>query len=115
LFSGSAYVRAAGWIAIALLIATGLGNLSSRWLQGRCAGPPPLDTSAGRVLGPAAAVTTMVVVSAVHDFALGPAASRAETGSDTAVALRRRAALLARVNALVGIVVVIAAVRLARG
>lgn len=111
--------RAAGWIAIALLIATGLGNLQFRgWLhwEGVLGSATFWGTSAGRVLGlKLAAVTTMVVVSAVHDFALGPAASRAEPGSEAAVASRRRAALLARINALVGIVVVVAAVRLARG
>ena len=42
-------------------------------------------------------------------------ASRTEPGSAEAVTLRKRAAWLARVNALVGIVVVVAAVRLARG
>jgi putative copper export protein len=62
-----------------------------------------------------ACVVTMIVISAVHDFALGPAAGRAAPGSPEAVALRRRAALLARVNALVGLLLVIVAVRLARG
>ena len=61
------------------------------------------------------AVVTMIVVSAVHDFLLGPAAGRAPPGSPQAIALRRRAALLARANALVGLLLVIAAVRLARG
>jgi hypothetical protein len=61
------------------------------------------------------AVTIMIVVSAVHDFFLGPAAGRATPGSPEALQLRRRAALLARFNAIVGILVVVAAVRLARG
>jgi copper resistance protein D len=62
-----------------------------------------------------ATVVTMIVVSAVHDFLLGPAAGRATPGSPDAITLRRHAALLARANALVGILLVIAAVRLARG
>jgi hypothetical protein len=62
-----------------------------------------------------ASVVTMIVVSAVHDFLVGPAASRAAAGSAEAVALRRRAALLARLNALVGLLLVVAATRLARG
>jgi hypothetical protein len=61
------------------------------------------------------AVAVMLVVGAVHDFAIGPRAGQASADSPRAVQLRRRAALLARVNALVGLVVVIAAVRLARG
>jgi hypothetical protein len=60
------------------------------------------------------AVTTMIVVSAVHDFLHGPAAGRAAPGSPAAIAMRRRAALLARANAFVGILLVLAAVRLAR-
>jgi hypothetical protein len=57
----------------------------------------------------------MVTVSAVHDFVLGPRASLLQPGSPRALAARRRAAWLARVNAIVGVVLVIAAVRLARG
>ena len=110
--------RAAGWIAIALLIATGFGNLQFRgWLQWESVlGSAAFwSTTAGRMLAlKLVAVTTMVVVSAVHDFALGPAAFRVEAGSEPAIALRRRAALLARINALLGIVVVVAAVSLAR-
>jgi len=51
----------------------------------------------------------------VHDFFLGPAAGRAAPASARANRLRRRAALLARVNALLGLLLVAAAVRLARG
>jgi hypothetical protein len=61
------------------------------------------------------AVTAMLVVSVTHDFILGPMAGRAVPGSAPALVLRQRAALLARANALIGVVVVIAAVRLARG
>jgi hypothetical protein len=61
------------------------------------------------------AVIAMILVSAIHDFVLGPMAGRATAGSPEAIVLRRRAALLARVNAAIGIVVVAAAVRLARG
>ena len=60
-------------------------------------------------------VTAMLVVSAVHDFVLGPRAGRATAGSARAIQLRRQAAVLARINALLGVVAVVAAVRLARG
>ena len=62
-----------------------------------------------------ASVAAMMVVSAVHDFVHGPAASRLEPGSPAALAARRKAALLGRLNAVTGVVVVLAAVRLARG
>jgi hypothetical protein len=56
----------------------------------------------------------MIIVSAVHDFVLGPMAGRRAPGSPEARAFGRRAALLARANALIGVIIVIAAVRLAR-
>jgi len=57
----------------------------------------------------------MIVVSAVHDFWLGPLAGRLPAGTAEALRTRRRAAWLARINAIIGIVIVAAAVRLARG
>jgi len=57
----------------------------------------------------------MIAVSAVHDFVDGPRAMQAVPGSPEALRLRRRAALLARANALLGVLLVAAAVRLARG
>jgi copper resistance protein D len=60
-------------------------------------------------------VLLMVSFSALHDFWLGPLAGRLDPGSPPALRARRRSAWLARVNALVGVVLVIAAVRLARG
>lgn len=110
--------RRVGWVAIGVLVVTGIVNLHFRGLL------------AGDVLGDAAfwatpyghalawklgAVTAMIAVSALHDFILGPAASRLRPGDPEALRARRRAALLARANAVLGIVVVIAAVRLARG
>ncbi|HEX6315294.1 MAG TPA: CopD family protein [Gemmatimonadaceae bacterium] len=111
--------RTAGWIAIAVLVMTGIGNLYFRgWLSwneflgaSEFWGSRPGRMLAVKLVG----VTVMLAASAVHDFALGPAASREVPGSPQALALRRRSALLARVNALVGIGVVLAAVLLARG
>jgi hypothetical protein len=60
------------------------------------------------------AVAAMLLVSSIHDFVLGPRAGRAAPGSPDAIALRIRAARLARLNALLGVVVVVAAVMLAR-
>jgi copper resistance protein D len=111
--------RAIGWWAIAVLLVTGTVNLWYRgWLRwdGALGAAAFWRTSAGVALAiKLGAVSVMVLVSAVHDFALGPMAGRATPGSPESLALRRRAALLARANALLGVVIVCAAVRLARG
>lgn len=110
--------RWTGWIAVAVLLATGALNL---WFRGlwswRVLGSAPFwSTAYGRSLGwKVGAVALMLVVSFLHDFVLGPAASRHEPGSPEAAAARRRASWLARLNALLGLVAVVAAVRLARG
>lgn len=110
--------RGLGWWAIGILIVTGTLNLWFRgWLhwEGVLGSAAFWRSSIGVALAlKLASVTTMVVVSAVHDFILGPMAGRLPAGSAEALAFRRRAALLARANALLGVVIVIAAVRLAR-
>lgn len=111
--------RAVGWWAIIVLLITGVLNLYFRgWLQwsGVLGSAAFWRTGAGIALAvKLSAVALMVVVSAVHDFMLGPMAGRLAAGSPAALSFRRRAALLARVNALIGILIVIAAVRLSRG
>ncbi len=57
----------------------------------------------------------MLAVQAAHDFWLGPAAGRAAAGTERARALRVGASWLGRLNALVGVLLVFFAVRLARG
>lgn len=111
--------RSLGWWAIGILIVTGTLNL---WFRGWLQWSGVLDSAAfwrtatGVALAAKlASVATMVAVSAVHDFVLGPMAGRLPPGSADALAFRRRAALLARANALLGVVIVIAAVRLTRG
>ena len=110
--------RRVGWIAIAVLLVTGTLNLYFRGLlswqvlgSGNFWGSPYGIALAWKL----GAVAAMLVVQAVHDFQLGPAASRLEPGTPEMLVMRRRAALLARLSAVLGIVVVIAAVRLARG
>lgn len=111
--------RDIGWWAIAVLLVTGVANLHYRgWLHwdGVFASAAFWRSASGHALAlKLAAVTAMLVVSMTHDFVIGPMAGRASPGSSAALVLRRRAALLARANALIGVVVVIAAVRLARG
>ena len=111
--------RRAGWIAITMLVLTGLVNLHYRGLlrwSGVWNDGAFWSTSLGRALAvKLLAVLFMVGSSFVHDFLLGPAAGRQAPGSPRAMQLRRQAAWLARVNALFALVLVIAAVRVARG
>jgi copper resistance protein D len=110
--------RTAGWIAIAVLVATGLLNVHMRGvlraevLTDAGFWATRYGTALAWKLG---AVAVMITISAVHDFAHGPAASRLVPGSAGALRARRRAALFGRINAVVGIVLVLAAIRLARG
>jgi copper resistance protein D len=105
--------RAVGWACVALLTATGLVNVAYRGVtfesvtDGRL-----LDSPFGRVLGlKLLVVAAMLALSVVHDFWLGPAAVRSGDGAR----LRRPAALLARANGLLALVVVFLAVALVRG
>ncbi len=110
--------RGAGWWAIAILLITGTLNLYFKgWLRGDVLGSSAFWASAvGHALAfKLLAVTAMLLVSGIHDFILGPRAGRATPGSPAAISFRRHAAHLARLNALLGVVVVVAAVILARG
>lgn len=110
--------RIVGWAAITVLLVTGTANLYYRGLLSIEVWSNPQFWSGrlGQALGwKLGAVLTMLGISAFHDFLSGPGAARNEPGSRAALAARRNASWLARINAIVGIVVVIAAVRLARG
>lgn len=111
--------RTIGWWCIGILLVTGVFNLHFRnWLawHGVLGNPAFWRTSTGHSLAyKLIAVAAMIVVSFVHDFVIGPRAGTAAAGSAEATILRRRAAVLARVNAILGVVVVVMAVRLARG
>ena len=111
--------RSVGWWAIGVLLVTGTLNLYFRgWLHwdGVLGSSHFWSTAVGHALAfKLLAVTAMIVVSSIHDFVLGPRAGRAAPGSPQAISLRIHAAHLARLNALLGLVVVIAAVLLARG
>lgn len=111
--------RMVGWVAIAVLVSTGTLMLHLRGLlrwSGVLDSADFWRTTTGTALAvKLAAVAFMLTVSFVHDFVHGPAAGRMKPGSPDAAAMRRRASLLARVNVLVGLALVVAAVRLARG
>lgn len=111
--------RAVGWTALGLLVVTGVANLRFRgllqWdgvLGSGAFWTSPLGKALAVKLG---AVVFIVVVGAYHDFFLGPASSRAEVGSREAARYRRLASISGRITALAGLILVIAAVRVARG
>jgi putative copper resistance protein D len=85
--------RTVGWIALGLLVVTGLANLAFR----------PELLGAPRFWAKAALVALALVLSAVHDFVLGPRAGR--PGADPAA--RVRASWLARVNVLIVLAIVL--------
>lgn len=110
--------RRIGWIAIAVLVVTGLGNLHFRGLLGMEGWSDPgfWMHPFGRALAwKLGLVTCMVGLAALHDFVLGPRASRREAGTPEALRARRLAAWVARINTLLGILLIVVSVRLARG
>lgn len=110
--------RRLGWATLATLVVTGTLLLRIRGLlvwDGVLDSADFWRTHTGVALAvKLGSVTVMLLTSGVHDFVLGPAAGRAVSGSDEALALRRRSARLARFTALLGLLIVIAAVALVR-
>ncbi len=85
--------RTIGWIALALMILTGLGNLVYR----------PYLLSASRFQWKLGLVGLALVLSGLHDFVLGPRAARPGAGP----AERVRASWIARINALLALGIVL--------
>ncbi|HET6680978.1 MAG TPA: CopD family protein, partial [Gemmatimonadaceae bacterium] len=110
--------RRLGWAALATLVVTGTLLLHVRGLliwDGVLGAPDFWRTRTGVALAvKLGSVTVMLLTSGLHDFILGPAAGRAVSGSNEALALRQRSARLARFTAMLGLLIVIAAVALVR-
>jgi len=85
--------RTVAWIALGLLFATGLANL---WLRPYLLAAPRFHWKLGLVV-------LALVLSAVHDFVLGPRAGRPGAHPSARV----RASWLARVNTIVVLAVVL--------
>lgn len=86
-------LRAVGWIALTLLVVTGLINL---WVY-------PFLLSSPRFLWKLGLVIWALLLSAIHDFVLGPRAG----APDADDAARLRASWIARINMAVAIVIVL--------
>ncbi len=112
--------RNVGWSCFGIVLVTGTFNL---WVRGvrlpDFMHPEWRATPFGRaVLWKLALFTAVLVVSAYHDFVIGPRAIiaiRSDPRSEAAEALRRRASLLGRLNALLALCLVAIAVFLVRG
>ncbi len=108
--------RTVGWVAIAVLLITGVWNVANRGFGW------DVFTTSGRfghiLAGKLALVVVILALSALHDFRIGPASTRARReGGDPrrAEALRRAASWIGRVNALLTLIVIWLAVALVRG
>ena len=112
--------RSVGWTCFAILVLTGSFNL---WMRGVRLGDFTrtewLSSSFGQaVVLKLCGFFTILLVSAVHDFVVGPkavAAIAADPTSPEARAVRRRASLLGRVNLVLALVVVAIGVVIVRG
>ena len=85
--------RTVGWVALGLLIATGLANL---WLD-------PFLLRSPRFHAKLSLVVLALILSIVHDFVVGPRAG----APDADPSLRVRASWLARLNTLVALAIVL--------
>jgi copper resistance protein D len=112
--------RAVGWTCFAILVATGTFNLWARGVRLRdFARAEWLSSPFGRaVLWKLGLFGVVLVVSAIHDFAVGPRATAVmerDPLSPEVEPLRRRASLLGRGNAMLALALVAVGVVLVRG
>jgi len=112
--------RFVGWICFAVLLVTGSFNLWVRGVRMAHLVDPAWWSSS---LGSAALLklllfAAVVVVSAVHDFSVGPRATlemQHDIGSPESRRLRRQASLLGRLNGVLALLLVALGVALVRG
>lgn len=102
--------KAVGWIAILVLLFTGLLNIIHLQIQ--------WDTFIGRLLRiKLTLVAIMIALSALHDFVLGPllsGAKRTAAPQPSILPLQRLVPWLARINLLLALGVIYLAVLIAR-
>jgi putative copper resistance protein D len=113
--------RPVAWACIVLLVATGVVNLAYRGVTWQSVVTGRLWQSPfGQVLAwKLGFVLAAILLSAVHDYFLGPQSTRlmrsGNPDAQKALALRRRAAWLGRLNAVLVLVILALAVMLVRG
>lgn len=112
--------RNVGWVCFGVLLVTGSFNL---WVRGvrfeSFAQPAWLASPFGRsVMIKLGLFALALIVSAVHDFSIGPRATQAiarDPNSARADRLRKSAGRWGRINALLGLCLVAVAITLVRG
>lgn len=112
--------RNVGWVCFGLLLVTGTFNL---WVRGvrlsDFVRTEWLESPFGKtVLVKLGAFLVVLAVSALHDFVVGPRATRAiaaDARSTDAQRQRRRASMLGRINVVLALILVTAGVVLVRG
>ncbi|MDH5804819.1 MAG: CopD family protein [Gemmatimonadota bacterium] len=110
--------RPVGWTAIAILLTTGVLNLHfGNILSWQLLGSMQFWTSNYGIslTLKIASVITIVVGSLIHDFSLGPHFANLDPNSDEATVLRNRTKVVGRINGVLAIVIILTAIRLARG
>jgi uncharacterized membrane protein len=112
--------RTIGWIAIAVLLASGVWNLHNRRLGWDVIFSPDLVRGEfGRVLAiKLILIAAVLVLSLLHDFRVGPASTRAALANpdgNRAERLRRTASWIGRANALLALIIIWLGVALVRG
>ena len=110
--------RTLGWVAIIILLITGVMNLSFRGLLGPAllGGGDFWLTPFGKILAwKLGLVSVMITLAAIHDFWLGPLSGKLPAGSAEQRRVRRSVAWMGRTNAILGVLLVYVATRLVRG
>lgn len=112
--------RSVGWICFGVLLLTGSFNLWARGVRIADFGDAAwLGSPFGKsVVAKISVFALVLVISAVHDFRTGPratAAIQSDPQSSDARRLRRSAALLGRLNALLSLLLVALGVVIVRG
>jgi len=112
--------RDIGWICFAIVLVTGTFNLWMRGVRVSSFGDPVwLRSQLGHAVSLKLAVFTVVLVmSAVHDFVIGPRATRAivaDPRSKEAESLRRAASMMGRANVVFALILVALGVLIVRG
>lgn len=110
--------RNVGWACLALLVLTGLVNLT-RWGVGleRLASAELWASPWGRILAvKLVLVAAALAVSGVHDFVVGPQATRKlREAPEEAGRLRRTAGWMGRANLVIAVLIVALGIMLVRG
>lgn len=116
--AGKKFQRVA-YASLVTLVATGALNLVLKAGGSAAAVTALLPTTYGHLLiAKVLLVVAIVALSLYHDFAVGPAAARAmeaDSAGSAALALRKRASWLGRINMMLSLVVMTLALLLVRG